>query len=192
MGANTKITRIMGKRKLTTSKRLSSVCKSCLIFLCSRDWLFQAQAGATHSGVAFYNRFAPLEGNLVEEEDDEEEKVALGTSAAKEARWRKWRPRTRARASQSSRGADQLFDWDTLAPVGAAASPSVSHPRIANTDMCMCVCVCVAARMSQWEPFCSRGQRPISAPYKANALVVRSLPLNFLLANPFPLYYSLK
>ncbi len=88
-------------------------------------------------GVAFCNRFAPLEGNLVEEEDDEEEKVALGTSAAKEARWRKWRPRTRARTSQSSRGgADELFDWDTfsLAPVGAAASPSVSYPRIANTD----------------------------------------------------------
>jgi hypothetical protein len=145
----------------------------------SRDWLFQAQVGAK-SGIAFCNRFTPLEGNGEKEEeadDDEEEKVALVPSAAKEARWRKWRPRTRARASQSSRGADQLFDWDTLAPVGAAASPSVSYPRIANTDMCVCVCVCVAARMFQWEPFCSRGQRPISAPYKANALVVRSSPL---------------
>jgi hypothetical protein len=167
----------MYKREISTSKRLSSICKSCPIFLCSRDWLFQAQAGATHLGVAFCNRFAPLEGNLVEEEDDEEEKVALGTSAAKEARWRKWRPRTRARTSQPSRGADELFDWDalSLAPVGAAASSSVSYPRIANTDTC--VCVCVAARMFQWESFCSRGQRPIPAPFKANALVVRpSLP----------------
>ncbi len=125
-----------------------------MIFLCSRDWLFQAQAGATHLGVAaFCNRFAPLEGNLVEEEDDEEEKVALVPSAAKEARWRKWRPHTCARTSQSSRGADELFDWDTLslAPVGAAASPSVSYPRIANTDTCMCVCVCV------WLRACSSG-----------------------------------
>ena len=149
-----------------------------MIFLCSRDWLFQAQAGATHLGVAFCNRFAPLEGNLVEEEDDEEEKVALVPSAAKEARWRKWRPYTCTRTSQSSRGADELFDWDalflSLAPVGAAASPSVSYPRIANTDMYVCMCVCV------WQRACSSG-----SPFA----VVASAP-SPPLTKPMPWWYA--
>jgi len=131
--------------------------------------------------MIFCNRFAPLEGkgDMQEEEEEEEEKARLvqgqsmDPSAAKEARWRKWRPRTRARACHSKRrGAEQSLGWDALSLARPGAPPSLCP--ILALRLLTCVCVCVAARMLQWEPFDTRGQRPIPAAFKANAVVVRS------------------
>jgi hypothetical protein len=87
--------------------------------------------------MRFCNRFAPLEGegDVQMEEEGEEEKVMVvqGQSkdpgAAKEERWRKWRPRTRAHACHSKRrGAEQSLGWDALSLVRPGAPLSRRAP----------------------------------------------------------------
>ncbi len=138
VGAITRSTRRVCKRKRPTIARWSFVCKSSVILLCSRGWLFQAQAEARQSGMAFCNRFAPLEveGDVKGELAQGEAHILKASEprAAKQARWRKWRPPSRARACRRKLGpsAPESVGWDALtpprgeSPTGALASSSLT------------------------------------------------------------------
>ena len=117
--------------------------------------------------MAFCNRFALLEIDVDEMKELVEGEVSE-PSAAKEARWRKWRPRKRARACHRKQGpsATESLDWDALSIDPPGAPPSLCP--ILALRILTYVCVCGGQRAcssgSPLAPVTSAPTPPLSKP----------------------------